>query len=131
MKNTKILRASALALVAVLSACGGSSTELADWQKVETTYLSETEIGVKNTVNAGALDAYTDSNPLKIALVTDSGTLDDHSFNEASWKGVNEFAVKNGGGKIADKAVSTGKIHTRYYQPSGDFTTATRLAAMK
>ena len=52
MKNTKILRASALALVAVLSACGGSSTELADWQKVETTYLSETEIGVKNTVNA-------------------------------------------------------------------------------
>ena len=131
MKNTKILRASALALVAVLSACGGSSTELADWQKVETTYLSETEIGVKNTVNAGALDAYTESNPLKIALVADSGTLDDHSFNEASWKGVNEFAVKNGGGKIADKAVSTGKIHTRYYQPSGDFTTATRLAAMK
>ena len=131
MKNTKILRASALALVAVLSACGGSSTELADWQKVETTYLSETEIGVKNTVNAGALDAYTESNPLKIALVTDSGTLDDHSFNEASWKGVNEFAVTNGGGEIVNKSVSTGKIHTRYYQPSGEFTTATRLAAMK
>ena len=130
MKNSKILRLSALALVGILSACASTTTTDIDWD-VEKTYLTETTIGTKKTVEANKLSAYTEANPLRIALVTDSGTLDDHSFNESSWKGVNEFAVNNGGGTIVNKQVSTGKIQTRYYQPSGEFTTATRLAAMR
>lgn len=39
-----------------------------------------------------------DASALKIALVTDSGTLNDHNFNETSWNAVNDWAIENGGG---------------------------------
>ena len=31
-----------------------------------------------------------------VAFVTDVGTIDDKSYNEGSWKGVKEFADRNG-----------------------------------
>lgn len=71
---------------------------------------------------------------LKIALVTDSGTLNDHNFNETSWNAVNDWAIENGGGtKTSDNVVTGGTIETKYYQPSavnGDFTTAQRVSAI-
>lgn len=75
-----------------------------------------------------------DANALKIALVTDSGTLNDHNFNETSWNAVNDWAIENGGGtKTSDNVVTGGTIETKYYQPSavnGDFTTAQRVSAI-
>lgn len=50
---------------------------------------------------AVAEDAY------EIALVTDVGNIDDHSFNQASWEGVVEYAEANG------------KTYN-YYRPSED-----------
>ncbi|MBR4234625.1 MAG: BMP family ABC transporter substrate-binding protein [Clostridia bacterium] len=45
----------------------------------------------------------------KIALVTDVGTIDDESFNQACWQGVVAFATAN-------------NIEYTYYQPAGDST---------
>ncbi len=73
-------------------------------------------------------------NALKIALVTDSGTLNDHNFNQTSWEAVNDWAVANGGGTVKNNIVSNGSIHTMYYQPtssSAEFTTAERVAAVE
>lgn len=73
-------------------------------------------------------------NALKIALVTDSGTLNDHNFNQTSWEAVNDWAVANGGGTVKNNIVSNGSIHTMYYQPtssSEEFTTAERVAAVE
>ncbi|MCL2867369.1 MAG: BMP family ABC transporter substrate-binding protein [Clostridia bacterium] len=43
----------------------------------------------------------------EIALVTDVGNIDDHSFNQSSWEGVKDFAETNG-------------ITYNYYRPSED-----------
>ena len=74
------------------------------------------------------------TNTIKVALVTDSGTLNDHNFNQTSWEAVNAWAVENGGGTIKDQVVSDGTVLTKYYQPTatgGDFTTNERVAAIK
>ncbi|MBQ3078696.1 MAG: BMP family ABC transporter substrate-binding protein [Clostridia bacterium] len=47
----------------------------------------------------------------KIALVTDVGTIDDESFNQACWQGVEAFATAN-------------NIPYIYYQPAADSTDA-------
>ena len=47
----------------------------------------------------------------EIALVTDVGNIDDHSFNQASWEGVMAYAEDNG------------KTYA-YYRPSEDSTEA-------
>ena len=43
----------------------------------------------------------------EIALVTDVGNIDDHSFNQSSWEGVVEYATAN-------------NITHGYHQPSED-----------
>ena len=71
---------------------------------------------------------------VKVALVTDSGTLNDHNFNQTSWEAVNAWAVENGGGTVKDQIVNNGSVLTKYYQPTavgGDFTTTERVAAIK
>lgn len=71
---------------------------------------------------------------VKVALVTDSGTLNDHNFNQTSWEAVNAWAVENGGGTVKDQIVNNGSVLTKYYQPTavgGDFTTTERAAAIK
>ena len=45
----------------------------------------------------------------EIALVTDVGTIDDESFNQACWQGVEAFATANG-------------LSYQYYQPAADST---------
>ena len=51
----------------------------------------------------------------KIALVTDVGTIDDESFNQACWQGVEAWATANG-------------IEYTYYQPAEDSTDARVLS---
>lgn len=45
-----------------------------------------------------------DTAPAKVALITDVGTIDDESFNQATWQGVVEFCEANG-------------VEYNYYQP--------------
>ena len=47
------------------------------------------------------------ANAAEIALVTDVGTIDDESFNQACWQGVEAFANANG-------------LSYQYYQPAAD-----------
>lgn len=47
----------------------------------------------------------------EIALVTDVGNIDDHSFNEACWKGCQAYSTTSG-------------VSTKYYRPTEDSTTA-------
>ena len=48
---------------------------------------------------------------MKVALVTDVGTIDDESFNQATWEGVKQYCEANG-------------VEYTYYQPSADSTDA-------
>lgn len=48
---------------------------------------------------------------LKVALVTDVGTIDDESFNQATWEGVKQYCEAAG-------------VDYTYYQPSADSTDA-------
>ena len=92
MRKNKLglLSLSLFAVSALLTSCG-PNTHVSDWTKVEFTELPETVIGTNLEITAGKLDQYTEDNLLRIALVTDSGTLNDHSFNEASWKTLKTF----------------------------------------
>ncbi len=129
---------SMLSVVAFATSCGGQSAfepytpedAVGDWTSVNVTELQETDIGTNLTIEDGKLSGYSVKNRLKIGLVTDSGTLNDHSFNESAWNGVNQFASENGGGTITTEGVKDGSIQTMYLQPSGEYTTQTRLNAM-
>lgn len=133
-KNLLGMMAVASMVAIAVSSCSGTTVDYGDWENVKKTYLTEIDIGTKEKPDSSKLEKYTEESPLKVALVTDSGTLNDHSFNESAWNGVNEFAVTNGGGTVdaSTKSVKSGKIQTQYYQPSeGNYDTAGRLAAMK
>ncbi|MDD4532160.1 MAG: BMP family ABC transporter substrate-binding protein [Bacilli bacterium] len=45
----------------------------------------------------------------EVALVTDVGNIDDHSFNQATWEGCKDFSLAN-------------NVGTTYYRPGGDST---------
>ncbi len=148
MKKNKIfaLTLSLFAVCGLITSCGGGEeptpddpngpnnpggTEKEPWETVTFTELEETNIGTKTKVNKDALSEYSKDNPLMIYLITDSGTLNDHSFNESAWKGVNEFAVKNGGGTTSAAGTTGGLIETHYIQPGEkEYTTQGRFDTM-
>lgn len=123
-----------LTMCALLATSCGGTASTGDFTLVPKIHLEEINIGTKTHANEEKLAKYTKDNPLKISLVTDSGTLFDHSFNESAWKGVNDFALNNGGegSKLDDKShtVKGGRIVTSYYQPS-KYDTVGRLESMK
>lgn len=125
-----VMALSLLSVVGFATSCGGTSS--GDWSSVNRFELEETDIGTNTTVDAEKFSTYTTEDPLKIGLVTDSGTLNDHSFNESAWNGVNAFAVNNGKGTLTDKGVEGGTVETMYIQPtSGNYTAQGRYTAMK
>ena len=132
MKKSLMMRVGLIALSSLaIVACGGNEGKTSEVKFFE---LEETDIGTETKAADAKLAGYTEENPLKIGLVTDSGTLNDHSFNESAWAGVNNFATENGGGTINSTSycVETGKIHTKYVQPAENaYDTQGRLAAMK
>ena len=146
MKKNKLgmMALSLFAVVGFATSCGGGSTgriihegpldltASGDYTKVEFETVEETDIGTSLTIEKGKLSQYSASDPLKIGLVTDSGTLNDHSFNQSAWDGVNQFASENGGGTVTSEGVKNGSIQTMYLQPTaGQYTAQGRLAAMK
>ena len=98
-----------LAMALSLVACGSSTAE--------ETKAAETEAAAAETTEAAAVEteAAAAGEVTKVALVTDVGTIDDESFNQACWQGVEAWATANG-------------IEYTYYQPTEDSTDARVLS---
>ena len=87
-------------------AATGNETEAATGNETEAATGNETEEPVVETNEPAELTV-----DMKVALVTDVGTIDDESFNQATWEGVKAFCEANG-------------VDYTYYQPSANSTDA-------
>ena len=88
----------ALGMVGPLAACGGVSAQ-------PSSAPTPANSDAPAPSNAGGPTA---SSPItKVALVTDVGTIDDESFNQACWQGVETWCKANG-------------VEYNYYQPTED-----------
>ena len=77
----------------------------------ETTEETKTEEPAKEEETATEEQPTEEGVIKKVALVTDVGTIDDESFNQATWQGVKAYCEANG-------------IEYTYYQPTEDSTDA-------
>lgn len=99
MKKKVLSLILASAMVMSLVACGNAEAPSETTPKVDAdTTDTKVETEKEDIVVEG-----------KIALVTDVGTIDDESFNQASWEGVVQYGDANG-------------IEYTYYQPTEDST---------
>jgi basic membrane protein A len=102
---TKMKKILALVLVLAMVAClfvGCATTDKNETTKSTTAATTAATEATETT--AAKVD-------IKVALVTDVGTIDDESFNQATWQGVKEFCEDN-------------SIDYTYYQPTEDSTDA-------
>ena len=74
------------------------------------TYLIVLDLAA-NTIFLQAAEAAAPVVDMKVCLVTDVGTIDDESFNQATWEGVKQYCDANG-------------VEYDYMQPSADSTDA-------
>ena len=100
-----------LAMALSLVACGGASAPAATEAPAAAPAATEAPAASAAT-EAPAVDT---SVITKVALVTDVGTIDDESFNQACWEGVEEWCKANG-------------LEYTYYQPTEDSTDARVLS---
>ena len=107
----------AVVMVLGLVACASQEAPAAQTKTEETT-AAETTTGETKTEQTAAEETATEEQPTeaegvikKVALVTDVGTIDDESFNQATWQGVKAYCEANG-------------IEYTYYQPTEDSTDA-------
>ena len=99
-----------LAMALSLVACGGSSAPAATDAPAAQAPATEAPAAEAPATEAPAAGVIT-----KVALVTDVGTIDDESFNQACWQGVEAWCTANG-------------IEYTYYQPTEDSTDARVLS---
>ena len=93
-----------LAMAVSLVACGSDKTET----KAPETQAPAAEAPAAETeAPAAETEAPAAANITKVALVTDVGTIDDESFNQACWQGVKAWCSANG-------------VEYTYYQPTED-----------
>ena len=97
----------ALVMVLSLAACGGKTETPATEAPKADTPATEAPVADAPAVEVGLIT--------KVALVTDVGTIDDESFNQACWEGVEEWCTANG-------------LEYTYYQPTEDSTDARVLS---
>ncbi|MCT2534584.1 BMP family ABC transporter substrate-binding protein [Aquibacillus koreensis] len=90
-KHLLILFALLLSFVLVLSACGTADEDDSANPADDNT---ETE-GTDETTNEGTEEQAEDTN-FKVGMVTDTGGVDDKSFNQSAWEGLNAFGEANG-----------------------------------
>ena len=84
--------------------------------KEETKKADPTAPSTEEAAPTGDVEPTGDTEPvanvdIKVALVTDVGTIDDESFNQSTWEGVKEFCEANA-------------VEYTYFQPSADSTDA-------
>ena len=103
MKKIIAMLLACVMVLGLFAACGGQDVPetTAGNDAPETTAAPETPDTTAAPVETGVIT--------KIALVTDVGTIDDESFNQACWQGVEAWATANG-------------IEYTYYQPAADST---------
>ena len=102
-----------LTMALSLVACGSSKTQettSAPQAAAEETKAPETQAEAPAETEAPAA-----AGVAKVALVTDVGTIDDESFNQACWQGVEAWCTANG-------------VEYTYYQPTEDSTDARVLS---
>ena len=95
-----------LAMTLSLAACGSKPAETAATTATEAPAATDAPAATE----APAAPAETEApaaGVAKVALVTDVGTSDDESFNQACWQGVEAYATAN-------------NISYQYYQPAAD-----------
>lgn len=85
-KKTVALMLAAAMTASSLSACGGSGSSSAPESKADTTSAAEGE----NTAEEAA--PAKDGSEFKVGLVTDVGGVNDASFNQSSWEGLQKAA---------------------------------------
>ena len=109
----KKILAMLLALVMVLSlaACGGTEADPTEAPAANPTEAPAAE-GDTPATEAPAVETAAIT---KVALVTDVGTIDDESFNQACWEGVVAWCTEN-------------NVEYTYYQPKEDSTDARVLS---
>ena len=107
----------AVVMVLGLVACASNEAPAAETKTEETT-AAETTTEETKTEETASEETATEEQPTesgavikKVALVTDVGTIDDESFNQATWQGVKAYCEANG-------------IEYTYYQPTEDSTDA-------
>ena len=85
MKKRKfgLLISSVVATGAILAACG------TDEEKTDSKDTSNNDTGSETNTGSGEGD-------FSIAMVTDVGGVDDKSFNQSAWEGVQQFGADNG-----------------------------------
>ena len=98
-----------LAMALSLVACGGASAPAAtEAPKAETPAAPAAPAATEAPKAEGGIIT-------KVALITDVGTIDDESFNQACWEGTEEWCKANG-------------LEYTYYQPTEDSTDARVLS---
>lgn len=103
-KKVMSLLLTAAMTATLFAGCGSSKEETADNSTTTTPEVAATEdaAAVEGT-EAAASDQSTDG--YELALVIDVGTIDDKSFNQGSWEGIQKYAQESG-------------ISSKYYKSS-------------
>ena len=96
----------------------GANTHITGITVVTPAAAEETEAAVEETEAVVEETAAVPGVITKVALVTDVGTIDDESFNQACWQGVEEWCKQN-------------DIEYTYYQPTEDSTDARVLSVFQ
>ncbi len=101
MKKKLIAMVLAASMVLSLTACGSKAADTA----APAADTAETADAAADT--AAPADTAASGSTTDVAFVTDVGNIDDQSFNQYTWAGVQEFCKKNG-------------LNANYYKPSED-----------
>ena len=108
MKKIISLLLVAVMASAMLVGCGNNATENTANVAEETTEETTEEVAEEATEEATEEVA---TEGFELALVTDIGTIDDKSFNQGAWEGLEKYAEENG-------------VSYKYYQPQEKTTDA-------
>ena len=96
MKNKLLLILSVLfAAVLVLGACGSTDDESGDDQTDQDTEQNDDATGDEGSDDEGSSDEGA-STDFRIAMVTDEGGVDDRSFNQSAWEGMQAWGEEVG-----------------------------------
>lgn len=91
-KAMSLLLAAAMT-ASLFAGCGNSNTGSANNSAADNNAAAE-ENAAESTESAESSDASTDG--YELALVIDVGTIDDKSFNQGSWEGIEKYANESG-----------------------------------
>ncbi|MBR1524481.1 MAG: BMP family ABC transporter substrate-binding protein, partial [Lachnospiraceae bacterium] len=103
MKKKLIAMVLAASMVLSLAACGSSAADTSAPAATDTEEAAPAE----DTADAAADTAASSGSTTDVAFVTDVGNIDDQSFNQYTWAGVQQFCQDNG-------------LTANYYKPSED-----------